>query len=192
MANPRICSVPGCGKSHFGRDYCRTHYARAVRYGTTVATPAGVPMSYIETVVLPYVGDECLPWPYARNRHGYGVVRVSGRNEIVSRYVCKRTHGNPPSDRHEAAHSCGNGKLGCVNKRHLRWATSRENSADALMHGTAIHGEKHVLAKLTPDEVREIRSLAGQIPQTRLAKRFGISPSAISEITNRKRYSRVI
>lgn len=31
----RICSVDGCGKRHFGKGWCRTHYDRVARLGTT-------------------------------------------------------------------------------------------------------------------------------------------------------------
>ena len=34
----RICSVEGCGKKHFAKDYCKVHYLRVQRTGSTERT----------------------------------------------------------------------------------------------------------------------------------------------------------
>lgn len=50
----------------------------------------------------------------------------------LERHMCKLKNGDPPTPDHEAAHSCGNGKHGCINPNHLRWATDAENMADTV------------------------------------------------------------
>ena len=33
----RVCSIEGCGREHYGKDYCRRHYKWYVEYGHTEA-----------------------------------------------------------------------------------------------------------------------------------------------------------
>jgi hypothetical protein len=67
--------------------------------------------------------DECVTWPFSRNRDGY----PSGQKH---RWVCEKVNGPSPSARHVAAHSCDRGHEGCINKRHLEWKTHAENMRD--------------------------------------------------------------
>jgi hypothetical protein len=137
---------------------------------------------YYETVVLLYQGDDCLLWPFAR-RQGYGYIATKDRKQSdVHRLACIAVHGEPPTPKHEAAHSCGRGREGCVNPRHLRWATKSENQIDSVRHGTSN-------AKLTEAQVRKIRLLCGKVSQRRLAMQFGVSQMLISLIQTRKRWS---
>lgn len=100
--------------------------------------------------------------------------------------MCMVAHGEPPTGSHEAAHSCGNGREGCVNPRHLRWATPVENQSDKVAHGTTYRGERHWSAKLTEVEVKEIRALLGTMSQAAIARLYGVDPSAVSEIKSGK------
>lgn len=132
------CSVPECGRTSKARGLCSRHYHRWERHGDPLAggTTRGEPARYLAQVVLPYAGDECLTWPYSRMKNGYANHTHEGRTVVLSRLVCNLVYGAPPTPRHEAAHSCGNGHLGCVNPRHLCWKTHTENEADKLIHGT--------------------------------------------------------
>jgi hypothetical protein len=53
------------------------------------------------------------------------------------RVMCEIAHGPKPAPGFVAAHTCGKGREGCVNPRHLRWASQKENMADKLLHGTS-------------------------------------------------------
>ena len=181
MATPRLCSIPDCGKRHDAYGYCRTHGARWKRHGNPLggAIPQGEAGRYLREIVLKYEGNKCLPWPYGTNSYGYGHVYVDGKVRRVTRVVCEKVNGPPPTPKHEAAHSCGNGHLRCCTKRHLSWKTSAGNSADRLIHGTHDRGERNVNAKLTEAAVREIRTLDGQVSQREFARRFGVSVGTV-------------
>lgn len=70
----------------------------------------------------------------------------------------------------------------------LRYATRGENVRDGIEHAKGVsrnHGERHWLAKLTSEQVAEIRRRrsAGETA-TRLAAEFGVSLSHVSGLIN--------
>ena len=132
-----------------------------------------------------YSGNNCLFWPFHTVR-GYGRIKINGKNYVVSRLICEHAYGPPPELWLEAAHSCGNGHLGCITRNHLRWATHSANQNDRWMHGTMAHGETHMNAKLTVDDVTEIRRLNEKHPQAFIADIFGISQACVSNIITRR------
>lgn len=187
----RICDVEGCGKPHHSKGRCAVHYARWRSHGDPLGggTSPGEPERYFREVVLTYDGNNCLSWPFARTKKGYGTLRAAGRMQIVSRMVCERVNGPPPTPEHEAAHSCGKGHDACVAKRHIGWKTPVENAADKILHDTHNRGERHGIAKLTKEQAAEIQALKGKVSQSKLASRFGVSQSTISLIQSRKNWS---
>lgn len=192
MANSRICSVANCGKRHFSKNYCRSHYDRWTRHGDPLAGKAanGELRKWLEANSS-FSGDECLIWPHGRGRSGYGLVTIAGQGILAHRYMCELEHGPAPNPKLDAAHSCGNGHLGCVNPKHLRWATRSENVEDAIEHGTFPIGEAAPAAKLTEIEVRAIRSLQGVHLQETIAQKFGVSRRTISDIHRRMTWRRL-
>jgi hypothetical protein len=133
-----------------------------------------------------YKGDDCLTWPFRSVTGGYGTLNVSGKKIPAHRYVCMLAHGDPPSPDLHAAHTCGKGAAGCVNPRHLEWKTVGENALDKITHGTQPRGCGIATAKLTEDDVREIRLLLGTLTQREIAKRFGVGQSSINELASGK------
>lgn len=189
---PGICSIEGCTRPRWARGWCSTHYRRWRIHGDVSVRlrPAnGEALAFYHETVVPFREDKCLIWPFADNGHGYGRLCVNGRLELVSRLICTEEHGPPPSDAHEAAHSCGAGDRGCVARAHVRWATSAENHADKVGHDTHRRGERQWQAKLTADDVVTIRQAKGCISQTELAHRFGVSQSQISGIQSGKEWA---
>lgn len=120
---------------------CSTHYERWRSAGGQVKAfaPRGKSQAFLERAIA-YEGDECLLWPYGRHSQGYGLVVKGGKQYRVHTLVCEARHGPSPSSVHEVAHGCGNGHLGCVTPRHLRWATRAENVDDKVRHGRASRG----------------------------------------------------
>lgn len=187
------CSHPGCGKSdvYIVRGLCAAHYQRLRRHGdpSAGATFHGTALKFIDEVVLPFQGEVCLVWPYTRNGHGYAQLRIGGKSVGAYRHVCGLINGPAPTPDHEAAHSCGNGHLGCVNPQHLRWATSFENQADRLVHGTDCRGEKSPLAKLSAEQVLAIRRMEGATSPSEIARQFGTTLQNVRLIQKRKRWA---
>lgn len=72
-----------------------------------------------------------------------------------------------------------NGVRGDARLENLAWGSSLENKRDMARHGTVLAGEKHPMAKLTPEQVAEIRS-SGSIRKN--AKKFGMSERQITKI----------
>jgi hypothetical protein len=69
-----------------------------------------------------------------------------------------------------------------MNPKHMSWKTSKENSQDTIRHGKWNHGETASFAKLTREQVREIRKLKGTMSLGRIGELFGVTKSAVSSI----------
>ena len=126
--------------------------------------------------------------------HGYLVVNLSKngkRSFTVHRLVAKAFINNPenkPTVNHFDGDKSNN------NVSNLEWATYSENNQHALDNGLRksedIKGEKHGRAKLTEDQVLEIRAIKGKTYQA-IADDYGVSYSAISYIINRKLWKHI-
>jgi hypothetical protein len=135
---------------------------------------------------LDYTEDDCLIWPFFRDANGYGRVKAGTTIGWAHRVICELRNGPAPLG-HEAAHSCGNGRRGCVNPRHLSWKTRRENQLDRRRHGTKAAGAyRWSRSKLKIDQVREIRRLRGLETQRAIADRFGVTDATIRDIYSGK------
>jgi hypothetical protein len=65
----------------------------------------------------------------------------------------------------------------------LRYGTQKDNEADKERHGRLIRGERHHNARLTADDVYQIRELLkDEVPRKEIAARFGISQKHLSSI----------
>lgn len=93
-----------------------------------------------------YPEKGCLIWPFARDGKGYGSLGKKGAH----RRMCEIVNGPAPTPKHHAAHSCGNGHLGCVHPRHVRWATCSENQMDRFLHGTATNQHGPLKRRTSP------------------------------------------
>jgi HNH endonuclease len=94
-------------------------------------------LKFINDVVLSCENLECLIWPFSR-RDGRGYIN----EEPVSRFVCKLAHGSPPTEKHDAAHNCGNER--CVNPHHLRWATGKTTWPIAIVTVQISVAKRHI------------------------------------------------
>lgn len=186
---PKICSVDGCDRKHYCKGFCSKHYQNWFKHGDPLHSEKSGPLYWLESHAN-HDGDECLVWPFAKLTNGYGTVQVrDGRKRIASRVMCELAHGEPNDPKMQSAHSCGNGHLGCVNPKHLRWATVKENAADKKLHGTHLYGSKAPWSKLSDDQVRYILQDGKDESADILADRFGVTKWAIYNIRQGRRWT---
>jgi len=129
-------------------------------------------------------GSGCWEWRGAIGKRGYGNFSLGGGKFINSHRLSWRfAYGYLPKRNIFVCHRCDNRK--CVNPNHLFLGTAKENTRDMISKGRlrkrgSMRGENGPNAKLTLEEVREIRALRGT--HREIADRFGVSRSAISMI----------
>ena len=188
-ANP-ICTLPGCGKPHVAFGFCSAHYARFKSHGDPLGgrIVRGTAIKEMDAA-LGQETDECIFW----HRQAKSTILYNGKYYPVSRLACILAHGEPPQPKLDAAHSCGNGHLGCINKRHLRWATRAENSADSVAHGTMIWGDRTYNARINNQTAIAIRERLKQGERNCVvADDFGVSRAVVHRIKANKSWKKVL
>lgn len=186
------CKIDGCTALSHGHGFCVKHYKRYLKYGDPLAgsTDWGAAKRFLENAYTHDDKEQCLRWPFSVNPLGLAQIRIKQKTRNVPRLICEHIHGPAPSSAHQAAHSCGKGRESCVNPHHLSWKTQRENEADKLAHGTHNRGDKHCFAKLTNDQVRQLRAEHPFRTETyvKIAARLGVNESTLRAIIAGKTY----
>lgn len=181
MESTRKCSVDGCNRKHFGLGYCQKHRRAFVLYGDPQARKRlrGVDLSERMRVCTEADG-ECRVWTGYRNAKGYGVIGVDGSTQIASRVAYELAHGPIPRGL-VVRHKCDNPP--CVNPDHLEVGTHLDNARDMVERGRSARGENASQARLTWDQVREVRRrVAGGESRYAVARAFGVSQPSIWSI----------
>jgi uncharacterized protein (DUF433 family) len=133
--------------------------------------------------------DECWLWTASLNHYGYGQIQMLGplgwRPTQASRVAYTLTHG-PIPEGGWVLHSCDT--PACCNPAHLRLGTPKENSQDMVNRGRAAKPG----ARITPDDVRDIRRRGAHESQHTIAHDFPLSPSQVNRIINKKRWKDVV
>ena len=178
----KACRAIGCDAPPVAKGLCKRHWHKERRYGAPEGGAdwrRGESLNWLKDHAS-YQGDDCLIWPFTRSASGYGVIYIDGKQRQAHREICRIAHGDPPSDDYQSAHSCGKGHEGCVNQRHLRWATAAENQADRVKHGTSSRGSGNGCSILNEGQVYAIRDriYAGE-KQSDIAADFGVSKSTV-------------
>ena len=129
---------------------------------------------------------ECLEWTRCINAYGYGVTKAYGKYWRTHR-LALHLEGIDVTG-HHVLHSCDNPL--CCNPAHLRTGTPAENSADKVSRGRQARGTKVSSAKLTEQDVLEIRAITGMTHRA-IAELYGVTQSNISMIINRKSWHHI-
>ncbi len=132
----------------------------------------------------------CWLHPGCTNRSGHVFVRYMGKNLYAHIVAYELTHGPVPEGL-LVCHNCpGGDQPACINPAHLWVGTPAKNSADMVQKGRSAKGLQHGMAKLSDEQVAEIRhrfvrSGPGGRPLGNceaLAEEFGVHGSHIRKL----------
>jgi hypothetical protein len=128
--------------------------------------------------------DGCWIWEGVQENIGYGRIREGGRSRkyLGAHRVGYQLRYGPIPIGLCVLHHCDN-RL-CVNPKHLFLGTRRDNHEDMMRKARNAFGEAHGSAKLTWEDVMEIRRLSrtGRFSQRQLGKEFRVSQTNIGSI----------
>jgi hypothetical protein len=143
---------------------------------------------------------ECWEWMGGRNGNtritSYGVFWARRKKYKAHRFAFELSHRSLRAGEC-ACHSCDNPP--CCNPAHLFAGTNADNMRDSIAKGRAHRecGEQRYNAKLTENDVREIRRIYQKrkrdgMSGVRLAELYGVYPTMIHAIVTRQRWKHVI
>ena len=137
----------------------------------------------------------CWNWVGAKLKTGYGVLIVRILGKQVTQYAHRVSYmlaNQITITRFRlVCHKCDNPS--CINPEHLFVGDPYDNMDDKRKKGRSLSGVKNPKAKLTENEVREIRfrySL-GTYTYESLANVYKVGPMAVNRIVNRKQWQHV-
>ena len=142
-----------------------------------------------EMQYIPVTESGCWLWTGYPEKDGYGYICVDGKRPKAHRFSYETFIGKIPegmSVLHKCDISC------CVNPSHLFIGTHKDNMRDQKNKGRTLLGEKGSNVKLKEEDVLKIISAArsGE-PQSKIAKRFGISQASVSLIHTGKNWPHI-
>lgn len=152
---------------------------------------AGTVLSYLAERFWAKVdrSGDCWIWQGRRDNLGqYGVFRLDRREVRAHRFSVELSGRSIPEGM-VVMHTCDNPP--CVNPAHLVVGTRTDNRADCVAKDRQAKGEQNGRAKLTAEQVREIRRLRPTTSGAELARRFGVSRRAIRFAVDGTRWAHV-
>ncbi len=130
------------------------------------------------------------PWKAGK---GYYMVHLSIDGKYPKFYVHRLvllTFVGPCPPNHEGCHGSNGKKNNSL--ANLYYGTHSKNcNEDKLRDGTALIGSKHHQAKLTEEQVLEIRKLHGKLSQRKIAETYGVLQQQISRIQSKQRWAHI-
>lgn len=186
----KFCSVLGCCRPYKCKGLCSTHYMANLRItrkqeGWSVQDEE----SFWSKV---FKSPGCWEWLAMVDKGGYGSFSVNAYPVKAHRFSWILHNGKIPEGL-GVLHKCDNPR--CVNPDHLFLGTNVANTADRDAKGRQSKGEKHPDAKLTEEQVREIRIVykAGsrRYGIRPLARAYGLSKSTMASVVNRLTWKEV-
>ena len=127
--------------------------------------------------------DGCWIWTASTFQNGYGSFRYGPHKVKAHRFAYETFIGAIPDDMF-VCHRCDT--PACVNPAHLFIGTPKDNSGDCVNKGRMTHGANCHTARLTDQQVIEMRQLfRSGWTRDRLTERFNISRQSISRVLRR-------
>lgn len=173
--NPSGLCLCGCGRptsiakwSNKRHGYVRGHHRPYVRGHTSRA----IATEY----VIEDRGYKTLCWIWqkgtAKQKYPYGLVYDENRRHLPAHRVYYERAKGPIPEGLDLDHLCR--QPSCVNPDHLEPVTP------------AINTRRGNAAKLTEEDVAEIRRLSGMLTQREIGGRFGVTQSSVSRVLSRE------
>lgn len=186
----RTCSIDGCERRHVGRGWCGMHLARVKKYGDPgpaerqIALPSHTPLERFQRYGYDVTPDGCWRWRGKLDPHtGYGSINTGGRISENAHRLSYRLFVGPIAPGLHVCHRCDN--RACVNPDHLFLGTHQDNMADMVAKGRSNANERNPMAKVTDDQVREIRAARARgVPGIELARQYGIARNHVYALAN--------
>jgi hypothetical protein len=133
--------------------------------------------------------DGCWFWTGVKTSAGYGILSINYKNTFAHRFSYE-IHGGTIPEHMLVCHHCDH--PACINPSHLFLGTHSDNTQDMIMKnrqgsrfGKFEHkaGEQHPRAKLTWEQIEEIRKLrTSGIKLKEIANKFDVSITNIYDI----------
>ena len=174
------------------------HWQRWRRHGDPMAEHQMSPLRDIDEKIDFHLGravqdGDCLIVSGGMNTEGYKQIRVDGRLRLLHRLVLERSIGRELGPEDLALHSCH--RPNCCQVSHLRVGTKKDNSDDMFLaeREKPVKGVAHPSAKLSEDDVREIRRKfdAGGYTFASLGRQYGVAYQGIRQIVRRRTWKHV-
>lgn len=126
---------------------------------------------------------------------GYHYVTFSFRGKVSRRSIHSTVLETFVGPRPPGLYACHrDGNKGNNHLTNLKWATSRENQYDRVIHGHGQNGESNGSSKLTEQDVRKIREIrrVQRLPYHKIAKQFNCTKGNIHLICAGRSWASVI
>lgn len=131
--------------------------------------------------------SDCWVWTGAKTSHGYGSLKRGPRSACAHRVSWEDAYGPIPTGM-AVIHTCDN--PACVRPEHLAIGSQRANQRDKVAKNRQAKGSGHGRAKLTEEDVADIRARA-MAPIAALADDYGVSRRTIQFILERRTWRHV-
>ncbi|QKY78955.1 HNH endonuclease [Arthrobacter phage Jinkies] len=189
------CAVDDCGKPAKSRGKCQVHAMREKRAAdraagrvTRVAHWATLEerlryTGWVEVVRRPELGA-CWEWKGMLDKKGYGRANVGQQKTRAAHRAAYEVWNGELDPDLMVCHSCDNPP--CINPAHLFPGDQFVNMGDAKAKRRNANGMRQGCAKLTDQQVAEIRAKykPREYSQARLGREYGVTQSAIGAIIN--------
>lgn len=124
----------------------------------------------------------CIERTLGLETNKYSRIMINGKRHGAHRLSWECHFGKIPKDK-SVCHKCDNPS--CINPNHLFLGTQSENLIDCVLK------KRHPSSKLSPDKVKQIRTMLKTNSLREIAIKFGVAHRTIWDLKNRTNWAHV-